>query len=38
VHSVAGSVHDLGRSVHTAQGDYESDEQLFGDQFRRILG
>jgi hypothetical protein len=38
VHSVAGSVHDLGQSVHTAQGDYESDEQLFGDQFRRILG
>jgi hypothetical protein len=38
VHSVAGSVHDLGQSVHTAKGDYESDEQLFGEQFRRILG
>lgn len=38
VHSVAGSVHDLGQSVHTAKGDYEEDEQLFGDQFRRILG
>ncbi|GAA5151758.1 hypothetical protein GCM10023214_02980 [Amycolatopsis dongchuanensis] len=38
VHSVAGAVHDLGQSVRTAKGDYESDEQLFGDQFRRILG
>lgn len=38
VHSLAGGVHDLGQSVHTAKGDYESDEQLFGDQFRRILG
>lgn len=38
MHSVAGSVHDLGQSVHTAKGDYETDEQVFGDQFRRILG
>ncbi|WP_236796984.1 hypothetical protein [Amycolatopsis sp. GM8] len=38
VHSVAGSVHDLGQSVHTAKGDYEFDEQEFGDTFRRILG
>ncbi|MTD56624.1 hypothetical protein [Amycolatopsis pithecellobii] len=38
VHSVAGGVHDLGQSVHTAKGDYEHDEQVFGDTFRRILG
>jgi len=38
MHSVAGSVHDLGQSVRTAKGDYEADEQLFGEQFRRILG
>lgn len=38
VHSLAGGVHDLGQSVHTAKGDYEADEQLFGDTFRQILG
>ncbi|HJQ46635.1 MAG TPA: hypothetical protein VJ870_09980 [Amycolatopsis sp.] len=38
VHALAGGVHDLGQSVHTAKGDYEADEQLFGDQFRNILG
>src|SRR5947199_10007773 len=38
LHSVAGGVHDLGQAVHTAKGDYEADEQEFGDHFRRILG
>lgn len=37
-HAVAGSVQDLGDSVHTAKNDYEYDEQLYGDAFRRILG
>jgi hypothetical protein len=38
MHSLAGGVHDLGRAVRAAKGDYEADEQLFGEQFRRILG
>ncbi|TNC28189.1 hypothetical protein FG385_07135 [Amycolatopsis alkalitolerans] len=38
VHSVAGSVHDLGQSVATAKNDYEYDEHEFGETFRRILG
>ena len=36
VHRLAGSVRDLGHAVHGAKGDYEANEDLYADSYRRI--
>ena len=36
VHRLAGSVRDLGHAVHGAKGDYEANEDLYADNFRRV--
>jgi hypothetical protein len=36
VRRLAGSVRDLGHAVHGAKGDYEADEDLHADAFRRV--
>jgi hypothetical protein len=37
MYSLAGSVGDLGRSVNTAKGDYEANEQTHSERIRSIL-
>ena len=37
VHRLAGSVRDLGHAVHGAKGDYEANEDLHANTYRRIM-